>query len=352
MPVQERPFDKVAIDILGPLRHTPRNMKYVLVMTDYLTRWVEAVVLPTITAQTVADAFVDQIICRHGAPRVLLTDRGTNFVSHLFTNVCKIVGIGRQLTSPYHPQTDGLVERFNKTFAQMMTNYINETHTDWDLIMPKIIFAHNTAVQASTLETPFYLLYLRDPRYPIEPDLNGAPVPYASQGEYQTEMLQRMKQARRMSAQKNTLEVQRRQKDQYNKKATERRFDIGDLVYMTEPVVPKGLSKKFRVRWRGPYRVVDQLGDCLYENLIPGEQKSQRIHVNRLKLLYEKTPWDEGVRPTDGPELPTPRVDPDDWNHEVVEPNETEGQETQKELEPANAKGTNQAEGAARLINA
>ena len=338
MPVQEQPFDKVAIDILGPLRHTPRDMKYVLVMTDYLTRWVEAVALPNITAQTVADAFVDQIICRHGAPRVLLTDRGTNFVSHLFTNVCKILGIGRQLTSPYHPQTDGLVERFNKTFAQMMTNYVNETHTDWDLIMPKVIFAHNTAVQASTLETPFYLLYFRDPRYPIEADLEGTPAPYASQGEYQEEMLRRMKKAHAL-ARENTLDAQKRQKEQYDKKATERRFDVGDLVYMTEPVVPKGLSKKFRVRWKGPYRVIDQLGNCLYEILSPGEQKSRRIHANRLKLLHEKTPWDEGVRATDEPELPTPRVDPDDWDHETLGPSAPEGQESPSPLEPDEIEG-------------
>ena len=312
VPVQDHPFDKVAIDILGPLRPTPRDMKYVLIMSDYMTRWVEAVALPNITAQTVADAFVDQIVCRHGAPRVLLTDRGTNFLSHLFTNVCKILGIGRQLTSPYHPQTDGLVERFNKTFAQMMTNYINETHTDWDIIMPKIIFAHNTSVQASTLETPFYLLYLRDPKYPIEAEFSEEPRPFASTEEYKEEMIRRMRKAHGL-AKKNTQEAQLRQKVQYDKKATERRFDIGDLVYMTEPVVPKGLSKKFRVKWKGPYRIVDQLGDCLYEILSPGENKSRRIHANRLKLLSEKGPWEEAVVPSDRPEPRTETVDSDPW---------------------------------------
>ena len=115
-------FDKIAIDILGPLRPTENGNQYVLVMSDYLTRWVEAFPLKCITSQAVAEVFVNLIKCRHGTPKTLLTDQGSNFKAQLFAKICKILKIKRQFTSAYHPATDGLVERFNKTFAQMMSH--------------------------------------------------------------------------------------------------------------------------------------------------------------------------------------------------------------------------------------
>ena len=114
---------QIAIDILGPLRRTENGNQYVLVMSDYLTRWVEAFPVKCITAQAVANVFVNLIMCRHGTPKVLLTDQGSDFKAKFVSNICKILKVKRQFTSAYQPATGGLVERFNKTFAQMMSHY-------------------------------------------------------------------------------------------------------------------------------------------------------------------------------------------------------------------------------------
>ena len=105
----EGAFDRVAVDVLGPFPPCSKGSRYIVVFSDYLTRCVEAT--------DIARLLIDEIISRHGAPRVLLSDRGTNFLSTVIAEVCKIFQIQKVNTSSYHPQTDGLVERFNSTLC-------------------------------------------------------------------------------------------------------------------------------------------------------------------------------------------------------------------------------------------
>ena len=290
MPLMNNAFEKVALDILGPLRQTENGNQYVLVMSDYLTRWVEAFPLKCITAQAVADVFVNYIICRHGTPKILLTDQGSNFKAQLFANICGILKIKRQFTSAYHPATDGLVERFNKTFAQMMSHYINEYHSDWDNFIPKIVFAYNTSVQESTMETPFFLLYGRDPIYPIDVLLQSDNYPYLDMKDYKSLLMKKLKIAQKL-AKENLSEAQKKQKKYYDNKAKENNFEIGDQVYLTEESIPKERTKKFYRKWTGPYRIIDQIGDNLYEINQSQSEKSFIVHSNRLKFCIEERPW-------------------------------------------------------------
>lgn len=292
MPTTTGRFERIAMDIMGPLRETTRGYNHILVMTDYFTRWIEAVPLKNTTAQTIAEAFVDNFICRFGTPETLLTDRGSNFISHLFSNVCKILRIKRELTSPYHPQTDGLVERFNKTFAQIMSHYIDEYHSDWDLWIQKAVFAYNTSVQESTLETPFYLMYLQDPKFPLEIILNNCEKTYLHPSDYKSNLLKRLKIAHEL-AQLNTKKAKIKQKDQYDKRAKEGRYEIGDQVYLHNPAIKTGLTRKFTKQWIGPFRITDQLSNELYEIKNQLEKESRIIHFNRLKPYVDDQPWDD-----------------------------------------------------------
>ena len=116
----ENASDRVALDVLDPLPPYRKGNRYIIVWTDCLTRWYEGFAVPSAEASVVARLLVDGIIARHGAPRVLLSDRGTNFLSTLVAEVCKIFQIHKVNTSSYHPQTDGLVERFNSTLCQSL----------------------------------------------------------------------------------------------------------------------------------------------------------------------------------------------------------------------------------------
>ena len=173
MPIPSAPFELVGVDIIGPLPPTKtRKNKYILVFTDYLTRWVEAFAMPNQKAITVARKLVEEIICRHGAPVMLLSDQGSNFLSKLAHNVYIMAKIKKIQTTAYHPQTNGLTERFNKTLCEMLSMFVNIQQDDWDRYLPFVLFAYRTAYHSSAHEQPFYLLYGREPRLPIDAALN------------------------------------------------------------------------------------------------------------------------------------------------------------------------------------
>ena len=167
IPVQG-PFDRLAIDILRPLPATHDGNRYILVLFDYYTRWPEAYALPSIEAPRIAQLLVDEILARHSAPRTLLSDRGSNFLSSIVKSVCQIVNTRRLHTTAYHPQTDGLVERFNATLCEGLSMYVSTHQKDWDKHLPLVLFAYRVSPNATKGESPFYLLYGREPRLPID----------------------------------------------------------------------------------------------------------------------------------------------------------------------------------------
>jgi transposase InsO family protein len=116
-----QPMEVWAMDILAPLPIIARGNQYILVMSDHFTKWVEAVPMPNQRAETVAKAFVNEVVTRHGVPSKLLTDQGRNFEADLMKQVFGLLGVRKLRTSPYHPQTDGQVERMNRTLKGILT---------------------------------------------------------------------------------------------------------------------------------------------------------------------------------------------------------------------------------------
>jgi hypothetical protein len=109
----EQPFDQVGIDYVGPLPRTTQENHYIIIANKYLTKWVEAAAVSDCTAKTTAQFIYQDIICRHRTPKEILTDRATSFQNELITALLHIVETHHRLSSPYHPQTNGLTERFN-----------------------------------------------------------------------------------------------------------------------------------------------------------------------------------------------------------------------------------------------
>ena len=126
---------------------------------DYLTKWVEAYPVPDQQADTVARLLVENIVCRHGVPEELLSDHGANFLSDLILKMCSLVGVKKVNTSGYHPQTDGLVEKFNCTITNMTSKSIEGSVVEWNKQLPMLLFAYRSTVQDSTKESPFFLLW-------------------------------------------------------------------------------------------------------------------------------------------------------------------------------------------------
>ncbi len=135
-------------------------------ITDYATRYPEVFPLRSVKSKSVATCLV-QLFSRVGFPAEILTDQGTNFMSTLLKQVYQLLGIKSLRTTPYHPQTDGLTERFNQTLKQMLRKFVSETGRDWDQWLPYLLFAYREVPQASTGFSPFELLYGRDVRGPL-----------------------------------------------------------------------------------------------------------------------------------------------------------------------------------------
>ncbi|KAH9103881.1 hypothetical protein AeMF1_019899, partial [Aphanomyces euteiches] len=148
------PFGLLVVDALGPLPTTNRGNKYILVFADYFTRWVEAFPVADLKTSTFSRVLIDEVLCRFGIPDKLLSDRGSNFVSELATTMYTTLGIHKLASAPYHPQGQGLVERFNHTIVQMMKIYVNDHHTDWDTYLPRLLFAYRTAHHETLGDSP------------------------------------------------------------------------------------------------------------------------------------------------------------------------------------------------------
>ena len=161
LPILGEPFTRMAMDIVGPLPKTKHGNQYILVICDYATRYPEAFPLHSFTAQAVANKLIE-LFSRHGVPREILTDQGTNLTSALLRELYKMLGVQPIKTTPYHPQTDGLVERFNQTLKSMLNKVIAEDGRNWDTLIPYVLFAYREVPQASTGFSPFELLYGRD----------------------------------------------------------------------------------------------------------------------------------------------------------------------------------------------
>ena len=175
IPAASSAYERVAVDIVGPFVKSRSGNKYLLVFTDYLTRHAEAFAIPDQESTTIARVLVDKVIFKHGAMKSLLSDRGQNFLSKVVRETCKYLSIKKLNTTSFHPQTDGLVERFNKTLVEMLSMYVETSQRDWDVYVDAALFAYNTSECSSTKYSPFYLMYGREAKLPVDCNLFGTP---------------------------------------------------------------------------------------------------------------------------------------------------------------------------------
>ncbi|UYV70710.1 hypothetical protein LAZ67_8000342, partial [Cordylochernes scorpioides] len=168
IPVPEVAFEKVGMDLLGRFPTSEGGNRWIIVCTDYLTKYAITKALPTSESMEVARFFIEDVILKHGTPRELITDRGRNFTSSMISDLNNQCRITHRKTTAYHPQTNGLTERLNKTIADMLSMYVDVNQKDWDRNLPFVTFAYNTAKQESTGFTPFFLVHGREAETPLD----------------------------------------------------------------------------------------------------------------------------------------------------------------------------------------
>ncbi|CAB3986752.1 Retrovirus-related Pol poly from transposon [Paramuricea clavata] len=259
-------------------------------MSDHFTKWVEAVPMADQKAETVARAFIDNVVSRHVVPVKLLTDQGRKFESELMKEVFKLLGVHKLRTSPYHPQTDGQVERFSRTLKAIISSYVNGHHNDLYLHLALALFAYRTSVHSSTRVSLFRAVYGRYATTPLV--LLGSTEKPRLIADYCAELEFTLKEVHATVAEK-IKKAQTQQKQNYDARNTAHQTEIqrtGDIVWLHSTVLPKGRSKKFHKPWIGPYVILPCQGRLNYV-IRPksGKGRSSCVHRNRLKLVQNET---------------------------------------------------------------
>ena len=251
-------WERVAMDLLDMSVTTPRGNRYVLVIVDCFTRWTEAFPLPDKTAQSVADAFFTKVVCRFGMPAVIHSDQGREFENKILQELCLIGGSHKTRTAPYHPKSDGMVERFNRTLLMMLAMFAGKNRDDWDDLLPAVMMAYRSSVHESTGYSPYRLMFGEECTLPMDIGLPRE----QSQGQeeltspYALWVRETLEEAYDQVRLHSGQAVQR-QKRLYDRRAVKRIFSLGDWVmrYYTP-------AKKCKLDspWTGPYLVVSFLG--------------------------------------------------------------------------------------------
>ena len=247
------PLQVVCVDIMGPLPETEEGSKYVLVAVDYFTRWVEAYSIPNQEATTVGRKLVDEMFCRFSPPEQLHSDQGRQFESELVKEICKLLGVRKTHTTPYHLQGNGMVERFNRTLLNMLSTTVGDHPSNWEHNLRKVCLAYNSSVHASTGFSPFFLMFGRQVTLPVDLMYGISHEEEVLLLEYVERLKERLRGAYALVRERCGTE-HRRQKAIYDEKVHGAPFNPGDLVWLHSPAVPRGLSRKLHRPWKGPFR--------------------------------------------------------------------------------------------------
>jgi len=254
------PFEKLHYDITGPHPRTRRGSHYILTCIDPFTKWAEAFPIANKEANTIARVLVEQIMCRYGTPIAGISDRGRDVDGVVMHEVCKLLHIDKWSTTPYHPSSNGAIERFHRTLNSLIGRTIGASHDDWDLLLPFVMQAYRASVHESTGMTPNYLLLGRELRAPVDLIYGTPPEkPPPSYDTYASALQDRMTQAYTI-VREHLGKAALRAKRYYDLRVRHRKFHKGDWVYYFYPKCNPGQQRKWLSSYIGPYLVTAEVG--------------------------------------------------------------------------------------------
>lgn len=291
LPIPSYPFEIVAVDFAGPITPAIDGFKYLLVFMDYFTKW--AIVVPTKNqdAETVAKALLDQVICKYGAPAQLLSDRGQAFLSKMMTELYIWLNIKKINTTAYHPQTNGMVERFNGTLITILRTICDIRKDRWIDYVAPAVWAYNTTPHSVIGLSPYWILFGREPRQP-GPDITSIlEDKYISGFSYINQLRDILSQSKlqvQTALAKQKVKLLGETKDQIKLNT----FNVGDTVWFKAQLInDPEISSKLVSPWIGPFLVVKVISPVTYliqrvKNL--GDKPSGKprlVHASKLKRV-------------------------------------------------------------------
>ena len=280
-------LDTVSIDILGPFKpRTVNGNVYILTITDHFTRWVNAYPLRDATAVKIARCIVD-FIAQFGMPKHLHSDQGSNVDGSVVGEVCRMLGISKTHTCPWHPQGNAITERENKVIVDMLSHFVNKRQTDWDEHLPIVMMAYRSSVHRMLGESPASMMFGHELRLPIDAML-GPPPEAGHEPVASTDYVQSLGDALQdaHAVVRDRLESHYRyEKKQYDRKIQFQQFAVGQAVWLRNFPKTTTKSKKLMKPYSGPHIVLARVNAVTYK--IKVSQKVDKVvHGDRLKPFY------------------------------------------------------------------
>ena len=280
--IPERKWTEVSLDFVTDLPVTKGKKDSILTVIDKATRMVH--LLPckkSISAAETAKLFWDNVVKLHGVPKILYSDRGTQFTSTFWKTLWDLTGTQLRYSTAYHPQTQGVVERMNAVVGQLLRCTIHENKGgNWEILLPTVELTINSLPNSSTGYSPFYLNYGYHPTVPIE----------LLKGDEETKLEAVDSFVSRVQnvwnhAKKNLMQSVRMQAKYYNEKHREVEYNVGDLVLLSSKNLSfKGVPTKLKKKFVGPFEIVEKIGTQTYRLKLPDTWRIHNVfHISLLK---------------------------------------------------------------------
>ncbi|CAF3176291.1 unnamed protein product [Rotaria socialis] len=275
-------FNLIGIDFWGPTREaTSHGNKYIITCTDHLSKFVVAKAIPVASATEAAKFLVEDVIFKYGhIPKHILTDQGSHFNNHLIQAITKDIGINHILSTPFHPQTNGTIERFNATIKSQLCKLQDLNRNNWDQFLLSTIYAYNIGQHRTTKYSPYQLIYGKEPTLPFstrQPMLQfkRSNDYYYHFRKYRSYIIDQVRN--------NIRQQQQLSKQRYDEHRPNIHFNVGQLI-LAKPAVR---NDKMQAIFEGPYRVISILGPVTYEIQLEHSNYVRQVHANIMKPIFE-----------------------------------------------------------------
>ena len=306
-----KPWDVVGIDVFGPLPVTSKGNRNVLTIVDAFTRFTVILAMKTVTAKDVCEA-LKAVFCTFGFPRVIHSDRGSQFTSELFGHVCERLNVKHTKTPPWHPQGNGHTERFHRFLKARLRIHLHQAGKEWDAWLGPIMLSHNQGVLSTTRFSPFQLTFGRSPNF-TPTDLSNSVAEQSRDlalfGEEMVSIFQHSWQKAREDF-RWAKEQQAIAANAPKPAHTQTQFEVGDLVLIHQPRrsdARRKLSRKLQFEWRGPLRIVERLNPTVFKLVdVKSGKEHDAVHVDRLSLFVGDSAAEVHSTPASSPEMPGP----------------------------------------------
>ena len=293
------PWQMVAVDILSVPVSTQGN-KYLLVVQDYFTKWADAIPLPNQKASTITSALI-KLFSAMGMPEIVHSDQGQNFESMILKQSLDAFGISKSHSTAYHPEGNGLVERFNRTLLQLLRTYV-EQESEWEELLPLALYAYRTAVHTTTGVSPHVLMFGRQPKLTVF----ESPRAFDSTT-YQFHLRTKLAKLKDIVESK-LVSSAAAQKKFYDQSSCVRSFQVDDNVWLSLP-----RAGKLDPKWEGNWKVTAVKNPVNVE--ISDGTRTKVVHINRLQHRVQPT-----NTATSGGDEPAQQWHPPQVEHIFMEP--------------------------------